>query len=202
MSPRSSLYDISPLLHAGIPVWPGDPAFSLEKVSSIAAGGISEVSVLHMGLHTGAHIDAPAHCQAGGRTIDQLDLSCFVGRARLVTVPGGTLHASYFQKTLESWPARLLVRSAGASQSCFHFQAAELLGRKGVRLVGTGGASVDPPESTDLPAHRAFGRFGIPILEGLALDDVPDGEYELIALPLRIGGAEASPVRAVLRVLR
>jgi arylformamidase len=204
MCPRYAIHDISPLLHAGIPVWPGDPVFSLEKVCSMAAGAISDVSGLHMGLHTGAHVDAPAHYQDGGETVEKLDLSCFIGPARVVTVPGGTLAASYFEKAMQNWPERLLVRSAdtnSASFPFFHVQAAELLGRKGLRLIGTCGASVDPPESKDLQAHKAFGRFGIPILEGLLLEAVPDGEYELIALPLRILGAEASPVRAVLRVL-
>jgi arylformamidase len=200
--PRTAIYDISPLLHAGIPVWPGDPLFSLEKIASISDGAAAEVAALSMGLHTGAHVDAPAHYEALGKTIDQLDLSCFVGPVRLVTVSEEAISVSHLRKLLEKWPERLIIRSAVsalASHAYFQYEAAELLGRNGVRLVGTDAASVDHPASEDLAAHKAFGRFGIPILEGLSLDAVPDGEYELIALPLRILGADASPVRAVLR---
>lgn len=202
------LYDISPRLHAGIAVWPGDVAYSREVSMSLAAGDSVNLSSVTMSLHTGAHADAPSHYSLDAPSIDEVDLTVYLGPARVATLGGGEgISAVELAPILASRPERLIVRCHPGFDPerfperirFFTPEAATALGRAGVRLIGVDAPSVDPIDSKDLPAHRAFGRAGVAILENLLLGGVPDGDYELVALPLRIAGGDASPVRAVLR---
>lgn len=174
----------------------------------MSEGASVNLSTAHISLHTGTHADAPSHFAHGAAAIDGVDLTRYFGPAFLVTITvDGCIRPVDLEECLARRPERLLVRcnplidprSFPASFVSFSPEAARHIGSLGVRLVGTDAPSVDPLESKDLPAHHAFQSHGTAILENLFLRDVPDGEYELIALPLRIVGGDASPVRALLR---
>ncbi len=208
-----AIFDITRPVHPGTPVWPGDPAFELTWVSSLTAGHAANVARISMGVHTGTHIDAPRHVLGDGAGIDGIALDAFVGKATVVDAGGRpSIDAGFVRHllVLNPEPHRLLFRTGAWETAEGEFpsrypritpEAAEVLAGAGVVLVGTDAPSVDPVDSADLPAHHALLSAGACILENLLLDDVPPGDYEIIALPLRIVGAEASPVRAVLRTL-
>jgi arylformamidase len=138
-------------------------------------GDAANVAELRMSAHTGTHADGPFHVCADGVRIGAAPLDAFLGAALLVDARGRALDADWAREAVAGAPGRLLVR--------------------------TGAPSVDPFDSADLPAHRVLCAAGVAIVENLLLDDVPPGAWELIALPLRLEEADASPVRAVLRSL-
>ena len=204
------LYDISPPIGPAIPVWPGDTPFSCHLSWAIAAGASVNVSALTSTTHLGAHTDAPFHFDQQGPTIEALPLLPYLGRCRVIEIPRGAPLAQPEHLGSIDFAAtpRILLKTGsgiGANSSfpedftAISPRLAEHLGRSGALLVGTDAPSVDPFTSKTLSAHHALGRGGVAILEGLLLDEVPPGEYELIALPLRLVGADASPVRAILR---
>lgn len=202
------IYDISPRLEPGIPVWPGDEPFSRVESQRLDRGDELNLSHMKLSLHTGAHMDAPAHYLQGAPSIEQIDLSRCMGSVRVVTIADHQeIRPADLEQLLTNMPPRLLIRSTSprdfsrfpTDYPYFSRESAELLVALGVMLVGTEAPSVDPFDDSSLPAHQVFGKGGVLILENLMLDQVPDGDFELIALPLRIEGAEASPVRAVLR---
>lgn len=202
------IYDLSPTLHPGIAVWPGDTPFSRESVMRIRDGESVNLSSIRMSLHTGAHMDAPWHFQDRGISIDEVPLDHCVGSAVVVHLAvSGAIRPADLEAAVGSKPKRLLVccnpdRSPDLFPEPFPYfseEAARFLAAAGVCLVGTDSPSVDHVDSKDLPAHRAFGEAGIVILENLLLEHVPEGEYDLTALPLKIAGADGSPVRAILR---
>jgi arylformamidase len=163
-----------------------------------------------MTTHLGAHTDAPSHYDPAGRAIDAVDLAPYLGPCRVIHCVGTAVVAPRaIEAHLDGVPPRVLLRTyARAPQDAwdpaFPAIAAEtiaLLAAHGVVLIGTDAASLDPQDSKTLDAHHAVRRHGMAILEGIVLDDVPPGDYELIALPLKLAGLDASPVRAVLRAL-
>jgi len=202
------LWDISQKVQPGIPVWPGDTPYQEERTWAIGPGCPVNVSRLTLSSHTGTHADAPLHYDAEGADIAALDLDPYLGPAQVVTVTSGSrlvtveqvipvlvpgitrvlLHT--FARFPDGWVSDFTAMDAGLI---------EALAARGVRLVGTDAPSVDPESSKTLDAHQAVRRHDMRILEGLVLDGVPDGVYELIALPIRLAGADAAPVRAVLR---
>ncbi len=208
-----AIFDITRPIHPEIPVWPGDPAFELTWASSLTAGHAANVARISMGVHTGTHVDAPHHVLGDGPGIDGIALDAFVGKATVADArERPSIDAGFVRHllVLNPEPHRLLFRTGAweAAEGAFPRdfppitpEAAEVLAGAGVVLVGTDAPSVDPVDSADLSAHHALLSGGACILENLLLDDVPPGDYELIALPLRIVGADASPVRAVLRTL-
>ena len=175
----------------------------------MAEGDAANVASISMSAHTGTHADGPFHlCEEGAR-IGAAPLDAFLGRARVVDARGRVLDAAWAREIAAFKPERLLLRT-GAWEDDETFptrfaapseDAARVLVEAGVRLLGTDAPSVDPFDSEELPAHRVLCGAGVAILENLRLDDVPPGEWELIALPLRLEEADASPVRAVLRSL-
>lgn len=203
-----TFHDISAPLTEAIPVWPGDVPFRLRRSHQVDSGAPFTLASMELSLHTGSHLDAPAHVLAGGTTVDRIPLDACIGPARLVSLAAEVLiETADLEPFLADAPARLLFRlqpagapgSSSARFPAFSAAAAKALVRTGVRLVGVDTPSVDAADAESLPAHCAFAAAGVVILENLRFDAVPDGDYELIALPLRIAGAEASPVRAVLR---
>jgi len=212
-SPASKrLWDISPAVHASAPVFPGDTAYRQQWVATIAPGCPVNVSAITLSPHIGAHADAPLHYDPQGAAIGTLDLSAYLGRCRVIHAIscGPLVRAEHLMHALgDDLPPRVLVRTyAKMPQDRFDdelaaFDAAliELLADRGVQLVGIDTASVDPAASKELPSHQVLRRRGLRVLENLVLDDVPEGDYELIALPLKLVTADASPVRAVLREL-
>ncbi len=204
------LYDISPPIAIGTPVWPGDTPYDCRLAWSIQAGATVNVSVLTATPHLGAHADAPLHTEARGEAIGHAPLERYLGPCRVLKVPAAPLveprHLDGVE--LERTP-RLLLRT-GSVEDRHRFperftalspQLVHVLAERGVVLVGLDTPSVDPFSSKTLDAHHALAHHGIAILENLLLDSVPEGVYELIALPLRLMEADASPVRAVLRTL-
>lgn len=210
------LYDISPPVAPGIPVWPGDTPYQAELSWAIARGSPVNVSALTTTPHLGAHADAPFHVADGAATVDRLPLEPFLGPCRVVEVPPEPLilpdHLLEDGMRIDlADPPRLLLKTGSVRRedsgrfpetfSALSPDLARALGAAGALLVGLDTPSVDPFDSKDLPAHHALVAGGVVNLEGLVLDEVPPGIYELVALPLRLVGLDASPVRAVLRTL-
>lgn len=174
------------------------------------AGANLTLSSLTSTVHVGAHADAPSHYVADAACIDQVELMPYIGRCHVVTaaLPRHSLiQPEHIEAAIATGAKRILVRTL-SQPDWTHFNedfvafspaAIDAMGRAGVVLVGIDTASVDPFTSKDLQAHQALLRWQIRNLEGLALQHVADGDYELIALPLKLVGFDASPVRAVLR---
>jgi arylformamidase len=203
-----SWIDISQVLDEKIPVWPGDTPFRYNVSWSITESGSVNVGEINMSTHTGTHIDAPFHFDDDGKKVMQLDFNLYIGDATVVNVP----HVDKIGiKDLENVPlagVRRLLLKTGAWRDRSVFpefipyiepELAEYLAQQGVELLGLDLPSVDPLDSKELLAHHELNRHGIHILEGLVLDGIEPGEYELAALPLPLAQADGSPVRAVIR---
>jgi arylformamidase len=178
------ILDISRPLEPGVWVWPGDTSFSSNLAWKKADGASVNVGNFTMSCHAGTHMDAPFHFSDSGPTSERIPLHHCIGPCEVL--PLARLGASTGE--------RLLVRAEGGSPTVAQLEA---LGRP-LLLFGTDGHSVDPMDSKTLDAHHALWRMGAVILEELDLSGVPDGRYELIALPLRLVGMDGAPVRAVL----
>jgi len=225
--PRSKkLWDISPPVHADSPVFPGDTYYSQQWVASIGPGCPVNVSAITLSPHVGAHADAPLHYDPEGAAIGAVDLQTFIGPCRVIHAigcgplvrPGHLAHAlgnaAPDRAAPAGWanrplPPRVLVRVYERQPAdrfddalpAFASETVALLAERGVVLIGIDSASVDPADSKSLESHQVLRHHGLRVLENLLLDDVPEGDYELIALPLKLTTADASPVRAVLRKL-
>ncbi len=203
------VWDISPPVHAGAPVFPGDTPYRQRWAATIGPGCPVNVSALEMSPHVGAHADAPLHYDPEGVAVGALELTPYLGPCRVVHAIGcGPLvEPRHLAHALERLPPRVLVRTYARApverfdEALTAYAAAtiEQLASLGVTLIGIDTASIDPAHSKALPSHQAIGRLGLRVLENLVLDEVDEGDYELIALPLRLVTADASPVRAVLR---
>jgi arylformamidase len=204
------LWDISPPLHAGSPVFPGDAPFTSVWAARISPGCPVNVSTLTLSPHTGAHADAPLHYDDAGAAIGALDLAPYLGRCRVIHAinQGPLVTWAHIEHAITpDLPARVLLRTYQRAPvgtfdpalPAFAAETIEQLADRGVRLVGIDSASIDPADSKALPSHQVIRRRDLRVLENLVLDDVPEGDYELIALPLKLLHADASPVRAVLR---
>lgn len=197
-----ALRDISIAVGPDTPAWPGDTPYSCGWTWRMARGDSVNVSAITSSPHVGTHADAPFHVDDAWAASDALPLDVFLGPAivcgiddldrlpdgpvpRLLVRTGGSIAGGRFP---DRWPALGTDRVRA------------LLGR-GLRLLGVDAPSVDLRESTTLDVHRALFAGGAYNLENLDLSGVPDGTYDLAALPLRIVGLDAAPVRAVLRPL-
>jgi arylformamidase len=206
-----TFWDITPPISTATPVWPGDTPVGIERVWRMEAGSPVNVGRVTLSPHTGAHADAPLHYAADGAPIGAVPLDVYLGRCRVihcigaapVVTPGQVAHA------LDALPPRVLLRTylhapLDAWDNAFCAVAPEtidLLAEHGARLIGIDTPSLDPQESKTMDAHRRIRAHRMAILEGLVLDAVAPGDYELIALPLKFATLDASPVRAVLRAL-
>ena len=203
------IWDISPWVDASSAVFPGDTAYKLEPHFVLGPGCPVNVSRITLSAHTGAHADAPLHYANGASAIGALALEPYLGPCRVVHCIdcGPLIEPEHVARVLGGLPPRLLVRTlVHARQSWEPFTAfapatIALLAAHGVLLVGIDTPSVDPSSSADLQAHHQLLHNNLRVLENLVLDDVPEGDYELIALPLKLAHADASPVRAILRAL-
>ena len=209
------LWDISPPVDAQSPVFPGDTPYRQHWVATLDAACPVNVSAVTLSPHVGAHADAPLHYDASGAAVGELALEPYLGPCRVIHVIGVTplVHWSHIVHALPVagavLPQRILLRTC-ERQPRDHFDEqltaldpalVEGLADRGVLLIGIDSASVDPAASKDLPSHQVLRRRGLRVLENLLLDDIAEGDYELIALPLRWTRADASPVRAVFREL-
>lgn len=201
------MIDITRRLYDGHPVWPGDTPYSFELTWKMSEGASVNVGKLTTTTHLGTHLDAPWHYDPEGGRLESVPLSVLIGPCQVVDARGQQALGAPFLRSLKLNAERVLFYTGQPDewrefpQDFTHVlpEAADYLAERGVRLFGTDAPSVDPLTSKDLPGHKAFARNGIYIVEGLALEAVEPGEYELIVLPLRLEGADASPVRAVLR---
>jgi len=204
------LWDISPPISDQTPAFPGDTVYQQRWTAQIGPGCPVNVSAITLSPHLGAHADAPLHYGQDAPAIGHVDLDPFLGRCRVIHAmgKGALITPQHLEGRAENLPARVLVRTCNKAPSswvsdfsAFAPQTIAWLAGLGVRLVGIDTASVDPADSKTLDAHQQLLAHDMRVLENLVLDDVPEGDYELIALPLKLTHACASPVRAVLRSL-
>lgn len=211
MTVPARCWDISAPVHAGSPVFPGDTAYGQRWSAEIGPACPVNVSALTLSPHVGTHADAPLHYDPQGAAIGTLDLAPYLGRCRVIHAIGrGPLVAwSMLEHALDDLPPRVLVRTYATMPvnrwdpllAAYAPDTIERLADRGVVLVGIDTASIDPADSKALESHQVIRRRNLRVLENLVLDDVSEGDYELIALPLKLTTADASPVRAVLREL-
>jgi len=210
----NSLYDISVTLGSDSIVYPGDPVFLREVVSSGATGETAEVSKLEFSAHTGTHLDFPAHFFRGAGTTEQYAVQEFIIPAQVVSIadPVAVKRSELENKPIKEHRALLfktansvtgLVNGGEFSPRYVYLteDAAEFCIEKKARLVGLDYLSIERYGEKDYPVHRKFLAHDILILECINLKPVPEGDYILFCFPLKIGGGEASPVRAVLAKL-
>ena len=203
------IWDISPPVDENAAVFPGDTAYSQRLHFALSPDCPVNVNSITMSPHTGAHADAPMHYAQGGKASGELDLAPYLGPCRVIHCIdcGAWVLPEHIAHALTDLPARVLLRTTRiASQSWASFTAVApetlaLLATKNVALVGIDTPSVDPADSQNLPSHHQLLTHNMRVLECLELDNVPEGDYELIALPLKLLRADASPVRAILRQL-
>ncbi|MFN7824863.1 MAG: cyclase family protein [Pseudobdellovibrionaceae bacterium] len=201
------IHDISPLISEKIGVFPGDHGFQRKVALETNQGNHITLSSISTTLHLGAHADAPIHYGPGLETIEQLKLEPYVGLVQVVTAQvkrGERVTLKHLAAAITA--PRVLVRTNSflnpdhwnSDFSSFAPELLETFAQQGVVLVGIDTPSVDPEDSKTLEAHQALRRNQLRVLEGLVLDQVKDGLYFLVALPLKIKDADAAPVRAVL----
>ena len=204
------LWDISPPISSATPAFPGDTTYQQRWTAEIGPGCPVNVSAITMSPHLGAHADAPLHYGRNAAAIGAVDLDPFLGRCRVIHAigKGPLITRAHLEHAAANLPPRVLVRTAtkapttwSASFSAFAPDTIAWLASIGVKLVGIDAQSVDPADSKTLDSHQQLLAHDMRVLENLVLDDVDAGDYELIALPLKLTHACASPVRAVLRSL-
>ena len=204
------LWDISPLVHPDAPIFPGDEPYRLQWTARLSPQCPVNLSAITMSPHVGAHADAPLHYANEAADIASVDLHAYLGPCRVIHAIGcgPLIRVEHVAHAAEGLPARVLVRTCERADTAwredFTAYAPETvawLAARGVRLIGLDTPSVDPAISKTLDSHQQLLRAHLRVLENLVLDDVPAGDYELLALPLKLAGACASPVRAVLREL-
>lgn len=204
------LYDITPTITAALDVWPGDTPASREVLLEMRRGDALTLSTLRATVHLGAHADAPSHYGRDGRTIEAQPLERYLGRCRVLRVPAarGSRIPPAAIPAGELTERLLIATGTYPDPERFNedFAALEpatvdLLDTRGVRLAGIDTPSVDLFADKHLTAHARFLAHDMAILEGLVLEGVPEGCYELIAVPLKLAGFDASPVRALLRTI-
>lgn len=212
---RHRLIDISIAIGAGMPVWPGDTPFSCGWTARREDGASVNLASLHTSAHAGTHADAPMHVESAWDGSERLPPDAFVGDALVCALPYAMLgdgaalvDIPVLESLLGDAPCQRLLLRTGCSVASGEFPAAwptltepaaAWLLQRGVRLFGVDAPSVDERESTSLPIHHRLFAGGAYVLENLALEDVTPGRYELLAQPLLIRGADAAPVRAMLR---
>ncbi|MHB1947792.1 MAG: cyclase family protein [Gammaproteobacteria bacterium] len=205
---NDEIIDISPLIHPNIAVFPGDTPFSQKFLLDMRSGNHLTLSSFQSTAHLGAHTDAPNHYSLQGESIEKRPLDYYIGKAQVIEID--------MQKNTRIQPHHLLNKKIMALRvlfktnsfpnpdewnSDFMSLSAEIvnyLAREGVRLVGIDTPSIDLADDKVLESHHAVAQHNMAILEGIVLSHVMEGMYQLVALPLKILGADATPVRAIL----
>jgi len=206
------IYDVTVEINPELPLWPGDPKLVIERFGKLETGSNANISRLAMGLHTGTHVDAPYHFLSDGITLDRIPLDRFIGTASVVEIPdevdlltgevlarllaGGISERTIFKtRNSKHWsekPHRFHPDFVAIDAS-----GARFLIERGVKLVGIDYLSIAPFRNSK-PTHEALLGAGLVILEGLDLSAVKPGSYQLYCLPLKLGGVEGAPARAIL----
>jgi arylformamidase len=217
-APHMQLYDVSVPLSAATPTYPGDPGIEISNWLTLEKGDNANVSLMKFGLHSGTHVDAPAHFIEGGAKVDSLPLGSLLGEAEVVGVPEDVrvIDRSFVVANCARQSQRILFKTsnsafwnnlhAGFREDYVYIdpEAAAWLVEAGIKLVGIDYLSVEQFKSDSFQTHHVFLSNGVVILEGLDLREVPAGVYELICLPLKIAGGsgDGAPARVVLRSLQ
>lgn len=175
--------------------YPGDPEPVLSVFSSFAEGDSCNMAKLSTTLHCGTHLDAPLHFIPGGKTVNSVPLENLIGECRVIEVDTDRITGDYVDRVFPKRTERILIKSGG--KAYFDKTGAEELSYIGCKLIGTDNNSVGSAEDQTGP-HRALLGEGVSVLENLDLSEVSPGKYFLMALPVKIAGVEAAPVRAVL----
>jgi len=204
------IIDISRPIFTGMPIYPRNPPVEIAPAKRISRGDSSNVSLLTLGSHTGTHVDAPLHMDDAGAGVDDVPLDALIGPAVVVDIPDDVraIGAAQLEAHIGAH-TRVLLRSrnsarfaaTGAFEEDFTFLApdgAALLVARGVRLVGVDALSVEQYHAGHHRSHDTLLRAGVAVVEGLALESVAAGEYQVVCLPLRIRGCDGAPARVVL----
>ena len=203
---KKEIFDISMELHSGTPEWPGDRPFEYALSVTKEQSGSVNIGEIKSSTHMGTHIDAPFHYDDQGLKIEEMPLDVYLSQAQVIDVRGlSEIGAENLPELSDGVTTILLKTGSWQDRSkfpetwpLFRGSIAEWMAEKGVRLLGVDTPSVDPETSKELPMHHAMNTNDRYILEGIVLDNIDAGVYQLAALPLKIKGAEGSPVRAVL----
>jgi arylformamidase len=211
------IYDITVPISNELPTWPGDPSVQLTVWRSLSAGDSANVSMLNFGAHTGTHVDAPAHFIEGATMIESLPLDVLIGEVQVIEVPDDLrfINEEFVLTYCAPETTRVLFKTRNSafwreSEPTFHtdftyleLNAAQRLVERGIKLVGIDYLSIEKYDSPKHETHLALLSYGVVILEGLNLTDIPPGNYELICLPLRLRNSkgDGSPARVVLRTI-
>jgi arylformamidase len=205
---KEKIYDLTPKISSRLGVFPGDQRFMRKVAMSFAKGDHLELSAIKTTVHLGAHADAPSHYHADGISIERRSLGRYMGLTQVIRIHGLAAKERVTPAHIRveiSAPRVLFATGSFADpekwNSQFNSLSPELLtwlADHAVKLVGIDTPSVDPEDSKGLESHQILYTRDLAVLEGLLLNDVPEGLYTMLALPLPLEGAEASPVRAVL----
>ncbi len=189
------------------PEWPGDTPFSYELTWTKEESGSVNVGRIRTSTHMGTHIDAPFHFDTKGTKVHEIDVERYMGTAVVIDVTGKkNISTEDLVERVSDFPAIVILKTnSWNNRLTFPDSIPNLdpkigyfLKQKGVKLLGVDLPSVDALDSKELPTHHALHQHDVYILEGLILDEIKEGNYRLIALPLKIEGSDGSPVRAVL----
>jgi arylformamidase len=206
------IFDISLTISPDLPVWPGDPAVEISQVKSMDSGAQANVSHIHMGVHTGTHVDAPHHFLNDGRTVEKLTLEVLTGPCYVVQLPDRVeMIDVHVLSSLElpSNTSRILIGTRNSLQwktnsrnfiadfVALNSDAALWLVDRGIHLVGVDYLSV-APYGDSVPTHTILLKAGVVVLEGLNLSAVGSGIYHLYCLPLKLAGSDGAPARVIL----
>ena len=211
------IYDVSVPLSAATPTYPGDPGIDIKAWLTLANGDAANVSLINFGLHSGTHVDAPAHFIEGGAKVESLPLEKLIGKAEVVEVPDHVraIDQSFVTANCVQGSERILFKTRNsafwnnttdgfrADYTYIDPEAARCLVELGIKLVGIDYLSVGQFQSASFQTHHTLLSQGVVILEGLDLRAVPGGVYELVCLPLKIAGGsgDGAPARVILRTL-
>jgi arylformamidase len=201
------IYDITPPVTPRLAVWPGDTPLSREVLCDMARGDNITLSTLRSTVHLGAHADGPNHYGKDAADIASQQVELYLGLCQVVRV--NAKRKERVRLNVEIKAERILLATGtypnpeefNTDFAAYDPEFIDWLHERGVRLIGIDTPSIDLFDSKDLPSHHAVLKHDMAILEGLVLDGVPEGVYELIALPLKLVGFDASPVRAILRTI-
>jgi arylformamidase len=211
------IYDVSVPLSSATPTFPGDPGIEIKQWKDLANGDAANVSLIHFGLHSGTHVDAPAHFIEGAATVENLPLESLIGEAEVVEVAEHirVIDENFIAANCIRGSQRVLFKTRNSSfwnspEEGFRLDytyldptAAARLVASGIKLVGIDYLSIEGPGSEKYETHHMLLSNSVVILEGLDLRRVPSGLYELICLPLKIAGGkgDGAPARTILRTL-
>jgi arylformamidase len=204
-------YDLSANISEDMVVFPGDPEFKRDEVSTLESGSDFHLCQLHFGNHMGTHIDFPAHVIKGGKTSNDFDIADLIGNGLIIEVPPGELSVTkdFVKKHSILCNDFVFFRTANSKLSKYtkfsdkyvyiEPDAAEELINIGVKIVGIDYMSVDKYDSVGLPVHKSLLSRDILVVEGLELNNVPMGRCKIFIMPIKINGMDGLPVRVVAR---